>query len=66
MTNLISNIINGVEIDKVFSYVKANLYKSGPISITDMEILSYLKLYHPEEFELHENEILNYMGVFYK
>jgi superfamily II DNA/RNA helicase len=66
MNNLISNIINGENNDEVYSYVLNNLYKTGPVSTTDMEILSYLKLYDSETFTTHENKILNYMGVFYK
>lgn len=31
-----------------------------------MEILSYLFLYHPVEFEKYKTAILNYMAVFYK
>lgn len=66
MKRLIPNIINGYNIDEIYSFVLNNLYKSGPVSTTDMEILSYLKLYDSEKFETHENKILNYMGVFYK
>lgn len=66
MKNLISNIIESKNINNVFLYVLENLYKNGPVSTTDMEILSYLKLYETEEFEIHQDMILNYMGVFYK
>ncbi|PKV48867.1 helicase-like protein [Aquimarina sp. MAR_2010_214] len=66
MKNLISNIIESKNINGVFSYVLENLYKNGPVSTTDMEILSYLKLYNPEEFEIYQDRVLNYMGVFYK
>lgn len=66
MKNLISNIIESKNINDVFSYVLENLYKNGPVSTSDMEILSYLKLYNPEEFEVYQDRVLNYMGVFYK
>lgn len=66
MNSLIPNIINGYNIDDIYSYILNNLYKSGPVSTTDMEILSYLKLYDSEKFGIHENKILNYMGLFYK
>ncbi len=66
MKNLISNIIEDKEIKKAFYFVVDNLYKLGPISMTDMEILSLLKLYHSTEFDKFESTILNYMGVFYK
>ncbi|WP_310556858.1 DEAD/DEAH box helicase [Flavobacterium sp.] len=63
---MIKSIIENENIDKIFSYVLDRLFKNGPVDITDMEILSYLSLYHPEKFELHKNSILNYMSVFYK
>jgi ATP-dependent RNA helicase DOB1 len=66
MNNLISNIIQSNTTEDVFSFVLDNLYKKGPVSTTDMEILSYLKLYNPEAFNFHQDMILNYMGVFYK
>ena len=66
MIELVKKILVGKDIDNIFGYVINNLYKSGPISVTDMEILSYLKLYHPDKFEEYKNTILNYMAVFYK
>lgn len=66
MKDVIKNIIENKNIDKIFSYVMNGLYKNGPVEITDMEIISYLSLYQPEKFELHKNSILNYMSVFYK
>ncbi|WP_231931330.1 DEAD/DEAH box helicase [Bizionia sp. APA-3] len=55
-----------IEVRKAFHFVLDNLFKKGPISTTDMEILSLLKLYHPDVFTEFESTILNYMGVFYK
>ncbi|MGX5688345.1 DEAD/DEAH box helicase [Arcticibacter tournemirensis] len=66
MRDLIPNIIAGKGIDEIFSYVQNNLYKQGPISVTDLEIISYLALYQPEAFKVHQDAILNYMAVFYK
>lgn len=66
MKDLLIKIIRGVEIDNIFQFAINNLYKSGPISVTDMEILSYLQLYHSEKFDAHKDTILNYMAVFYK
>jgi ATP-dependent RNA helicase DOB1 len=66
MNDLIRNIINSEDIGDVISYVSDRVYKNGPVSTTDMEILSYLKLYKPEEFKIHQERVLNYMGVFYK
>lgn len=66
MKEVIKNIINRNQIYEVFDYVINNLYTKGPVDGTDMEILSYLALYCPNEFEIYKDKILNYMGVFYK
>ncbi len=66
MNDSIKNIISGIDIDKYFQYLLDNLYSNGPISISDMELLSYLQLYHSEKFETYKDSILNSMGVFYK
>jgi ATP-dependent RNA helicase DOB1 len=66
MKNVIKKIIAGTDLEDIFSYVKNNIFRNGPVSITDMEILCYLKLYHSELFDHHENTILNYMSLFYK
>lgn len=66
MNNVIKNIINSEDIGEVVSFVLDRIYRNGPVSTTDMEIVSYLKLYQPEEFKIHQERLLNYMGVFYK
>ncbi len=66
MTDLIKKIIAGEGIDVIFNYVLDRLFKNGPVSVSDMEIISYLQLYHPAKFETYKDSILNFMGVFYK
>ena len=66
MKNTIRNIMDRKDLPRIFGYVLSNLYQSGPVSVTDMEILSYLREYCPEDFSKHQNAILNYMAVFYK
>lgn len=66
MDNVIKKIINGNNIEEIIRYVKNRLFLNGPTSTSDLEILSYLSLYHPVKFSLHLNSILNYMSVFYK
>ncbi|MRX64710.1 DEAD/DEAH box helicase [Maribacter luteus] len=66
MKNAIKNIISTEDMGDVVSFVLDRIYKNGPVSTTDMEILSYLKLYKSEEFKVHQERVLNYMGVFYK
>jgi hypothetical protein len=66
MNDLIKKIIEGTDLDLIFSYVLDNIYRNGPVSVTDMEILSYLSLYQPEKFAQYKDSVLNYMGIFYK
>jgi hypothetical protein len=66
MKDIIKKIIAGEEIEAAFQYVLQELYKNGPISTTAMEILSYLRLYRPKEFSVYEDQILQYMALFYK
>lgn len=66
MRDCIKKIINGEEIEDIFSFVENRIFKNGPVSTTDMEILSLLKLYQPDYFNEREHAILNYMGIFYK
>lgn len=66
MKDSIKNIIAGNDIDKYFHYLLDSLYLNGPTSVSDMELLSYLQLYHFEKFEIYKDSILNSMGVFYK
>lgn len=66
MKEAIKNIIDSEDIGDIISFVLDNIYKNGPVSTTDMEILSYLKLYKPVEFSLHQERVLHYMGLFYK
>jgi superfamily II DNA/RNA helicase len=66
MKDIIKNIIKGNQIYEIFDHVINNLYTNGPVDWTDMEILSYLALYRPNEFDIYKDRILNFMGVFYK
>lgn len=66
MKDLIKNITAGKYIEQIFVYVLNNIYTNGPVSVTDMEILSYLSLYHSAIFEKYQNSILSYMAIFYK
>lgn len=66
MTNLIRKIINKEKISEIFSYAVDNIYKKGPVEISDLEILTYIKIYHPELFEKKLDEVINFMGIFYK
>lgn len=66
MKDLIRKIIAGENIHQIIQYVMHDIYSNGPANITSMEILCYLSIYQPEEFEKYKNRILKYMGVYYK
>lgn len=66
MKNLIQNIIDGNNLDAIFNETLNRIYENGPISITDMEILSYFKIYQEPFFNSHLDTIINYLAVFYK
>lgn len=66
MNDLIKKIKEGDDIEHIVSYVLDNIYRNGPISITDMEIISFLNLYQQNYFNNYKDFILNYMAVFYK
>lgn len=44
----------------------AKIYKIGPVDATDYEILSYISIFHPNLIKLHIDDIILYMGLFYK
>jgi len=66
MKNVIDNIINGVDVEPLCLNVVENLFKQGPVSITDLEILCYVSLYQPSIFSIYQNSIINYMALYYK
>ncbi|TDQ23889.1 DEAD/DEAH box helicase [Tenacibaculum caenipelagi] len=66
MKDIIKKILTDKDIEAIFEYVIDRLYKNGPVSVCDMEILSLLKLYHNDVFKEFKNSILNYMALFYK
>lgn len=44
----------------------AKIYILGPVDVTDYEILSYISIFHPYLIELHIDDIILYMGLFFK
>lgn len=66
MKNVIQKIISHENLDEIYGYAKNALFKDGPVSITILEIFSYLKLFAPDYFANVEDEVLSIMGVFYK
>lgn len=64
--NRIKDIIEGREVEALLRATIDNIYVNGPVSISDMETLSYIKYYHTELFEKYKQSILLASGLFYK
>lgn len=64
--NRIKDIIEGRGVESLLQATIDNIYVNGPVSISDMETLSYIKYYHAELFEKHKQSILLASGLFYK
>lgn len=62
----ISNIIQGKNLDSILKETIANIYSSGPVNISDMEILSYFAEYKADILNKHLDELLLFMGMYYK
>ena len=55
--NRIKDIIEGREVEALLRATIDNIYVNGPVSISDMETLSYIKYYHAELFEKYKQSI---------
>ncbi len=66
MSKLIQQIVNGEGIEDIFNSVLYRIYGDGPVQATDMETLSYISIFQPDYFNSRIDEILTYLGLFYK
>ena len=64
--DIIKKIRDGVDLDEIMSYARDNLYKNGPTDTIVLEILSYIKMFHPDYFKEYENDIVATMGLYFK
>lgn len=64
--NLIRRIKEGRDIQLIFADAKDRLFHEGPVDPTVLEVLAYIDLYHHEAFEKDVNDILEFMGLFFK
>lgn len=64
--NRIKEIIMGQGLESILKETIDRIYVNGPVSISDMETLSYIKCYHPQLFEQYKQSILLATGAFYK
>lgn len=66
MKNAIEKIIAGNGAESILDEVMDRLYTYGPSDSSDLELLTYIKIYQPELFEKYERSILTTMGLFFK
>lgn len=66
MNDLITKIINGIEIEEIMSNIISDLYKNGPINSDYLEALCYLQVYQTNKFLKYKDKIINYMGLSFK
>lgn len=63
MVSLLQNIKEGSNIESEIRLIISRLYELGPVSRSDMEVLSYIKLYQPEVFSKYEKTNAQPHGV---
>ena len=66
MNEILKKIINNDNIEDIIKQVLDNIYINGPINRTDLEILSFVKFFHPNIFKKYEEEVIIQMGLFFK
>lgn len=64
--NRIKQILTGENIEHILDETILRIFREGLIKSSDSEILSLIKLYHPDLFATRENEILHFQALFYK
>lgn len=63
---LIEKIIEGDNLEGILLEVSRTLFERGPVDGAYLEMLSYFKLYQPDYFAEHEEDLLEIMGLFFK
>ena len=63
---MISEIIQGNDLESKILIILRDLHLNGPVSAKDFELLSYAKKYHFETFKNYEAKLIKLMGLFYK
>lgn len=64
--NRIKDIIEGSEVEALLQATIDSIFVNGPVSISDMETLSYIQCYHKNLFERYKQSVLLASGLFYK
>lgn len=66
MKNILKTILEGENIREIIAEVKDNIFSNGGISGTDMEILSLISLYWPQDIQPDLDEILLFLALYFK
>ena len=66
MKNVINSIIAGNGVKEILDNTINNIFSYGPVEQSDLEVLSYIKIYHPKLFSEYESSIVSTMGLFFK
>ena len=66
MKSVIEKIIDGDGVEIILSEITNRIFAHGPSDATDLELLTYIKIYQPELFKTQEKSILMMMGLFFK
>lgn len=64
--NRIKDIIEGRDVETLLQATIDRIFAYGPVNISDMETLSYIRRYHKELFERYKQNVLLSTGLFYK
>lgn len=66
MKTIIERIISGENVEAILTETMNRIFTYGPTDPSDLEALTYIKIYRPEIFEKHEKSIVFTMGLFFK
>lgn len=66
MKSVIERIISDEGAADILNETLDRMFTYGPIDPSDLEVLTYVKIYQPELFAKHEKSILMTMGLFFK
>ena len=66
MKSVIERIITGDNVEEILKETLDHVFTYGPVDPSDLEILTYTKIYQPALFAKHEKSILITMGLFFK
>ncbi len=64
--SILMDIICNKNVEEILERTLTNIYTLGTDNFTDLEILSYIKLYQPVIFAKYEQSVLCTMGLFFK